>query len=474
MRLGWLFVLILCTLTADAGSAPTATSDAPTNAFLTPESQDGTHSSLQFNFNPATNDPVFSLTNDLAPTNDIMAPPAALPAPGSAGGTNPSPDAAAAEEDQSRLQIFQTKLELARRERLAKDFPNAEKLLKELLESTAPMETKRPALMEMALLAQDEKEFVRAQQIYSQFIHLFHDDPSIPELLLRQGVLYREMGAPVMALSKFYAVMSSALTLKLDRLDYYQRLVLQAQTEVAETYYLQGQFPEAADFFNRLLKLDNPQLNRAQIHYKLIRCYSESARYTQTVAQAQLFLAHYPKADQVPEVHFLLADALKRLGRKPEATHQVLALLQLSRADATNDDNCIYWQQRAGNEIANQLYQEGDWLQALQIYLRLAEINCTPSWRMPAWYQAALIYERLKQPEKATDLYNRILDSEKDLGSSGPSPSLAIVLDMAKWRKQRLAWQARAELTTEQISDGAKLETAKPTARLEASKGGVQ
>jgi tetratricopeptide (TPR) repeat protein len=417
---------------------------------------------LEYTFNPATNDVAAFNNSGLAPTNDAILPVAALPAEATLSGTNLSAEAEAAERDQARLRLFQSKLELGRQQRLAKDFEQSEKVLKGLLESTAPLETKRPALLEMALLAQDSKQFVRAQQIYSQFIYLFHEDPCIPELLLRQGVLYREMGAPVLALSKFYAVMSSALSLKLDRLDYYQRLVLQAQTEIAETYYLQGQFTEAADFFTRLLKLDNPQLNQAQIHYKLIRSYSASAHYAETAAQAELFAARHPKADQIPEVRFLLADALKRLGRKREAMQQVLILLQVPHAGATNDDACLYWQQRAGNEIANQLYQEGDCLNALEIYLRLGELNPTPSWRLPVWYQVGLIYEHLKQPEKAADIYSRILETQKDQGTNTPIGSLATVLEMANWRKQRLTWQTHAELANQQINNAAKPSAAKP------------
>ena len=57
------------------------------------------------------------------------------------------------------------------------------------------------------------------------------------------------MGVPELALSKFYAVMSTCLNLKLDEMEYYQKLVLRAKAEIAETYYLQGKFEEATDYF---------------------------------------------------------------------------------------------------------------------------------------------------------------------------------------------------------------------------------
>jgi hypothetical protein len=57
----------------------------------------------------------------------------------------------------------------------------------------------------------------------------------------------------VMALSKFYAVLSTVLRLpKPDRLDHYQRLAVQAQAEIAETYFIFKAYVEAADFLGRL------------------------------------------------------------------------------------------------------------------------------------------------------------------------------------------------------------------------------
>ena len=47
--------------------------------------------------------------------------------------------------------------------------------------------------------------------------------------------------------------------------------MLQAQTEIADTYFLEGNLEESGRFFQLLLRLDSPKLNRAQIQFKLIR-----------------------------------------------------------------------------------------------------------------------------------------------------------------------------------------------------------
>jgi len=124
------------------------------------------------------------------------------------------------------------RLELARYLRTTRQPADAAPILIDLLNETSPDPMQQSALLEMAALAQDQNELTRAQQIYSQFLNKWPDDLRIPEILLRQGLLFRRMGLHTLALTKFYGVMTSALVLKNDQLDYYIRLVLQAQTEI--------------------------------------------------------------------------------------------------------------------------------------------------------------------------------------------------------------------------------------------------
>ena len=221
---------------------------------------------------------------------------------------------------------------------------------------------------------------------------------------------------------------------------------MQAQTEIADTYYLQGKYGEAAEFLGRLLKLESPQLNKSQIIFKLVRCQSSMNKHTEVISRAEFFLTNYPDTAEVAEVRFLLADSLKKLGRVREATQQVLVLLESQQAMSTNKPgNWIYWQQRTGNEIANQLYKEGDYLNALEIYQNLAKINAAASWQIPVWYQMGMVYERLMQPTKAAELYGKIIAREKELDSAKRTLSLDAVLDMARWRKENLKWQMKTE-----------------------------
>ncbi|HEY2952443.1 MAG TPA: tetratricopeptide repeat protein, partial [Verrucomicrobiae bacterium] len=298
-------------------------------------------------------------------------------------------------QDQARI-LF----DLARRHHAQKSYTEATRNFTALLESVAPDELKRQALIELAVMAQEQNQLAKAQQILAQYLKQYPQDPGAPEVMLRQGLLYRQMGATTLALSKFYAVMTSALTLKEGSLDYYQRLVLHAQTEIAETYYLQGKNADAVEYLSRLLKLDSPELNKTQIHYKLVRSLAALDNHTEAIAQAKDFLVRYPASTAEPEVRFLLANALKCSGQNRDALQQVLLLLQSQQSSAgETPDQWAYWQQRAGNEIANQMYNEGDYMNALEIYSVLASLNQKPGWQLPVWYQTGLVYEKLHQPQ---------------------------------------------------------------------------
>jgi tetratricopeptide (TPR) repeat protein len=253
------------------------------------------------------------------------------------------------------------------------------------------------------------------------------------------------MGVNTLAISKFYAVMSTALKLRLDNIEYYKSLVLQAQTEIADTYYIQGLFNESADFYTRLLKADSPSLNKQQIEFKLIRSLSYQTNQEDTISRSQKFLDRFPDYADVPEVRFILASAYKSVGRNSDALKQVLLLLQSQQQNARNNPELwVYWQRRAGNEIANQLYKEADYLDALQIYQNLAALDSAPAWQAPALYQVGLVYEQLQQWQKASDTYSQILARRAELTGSNAPPSLSSLCEMAQWRKDYIAWLQKA------------------------------
>ena len=406
---------------ASANAVPTAatTPAAPTEANSTPTAPEDTNSS------PAP-------------------PPNTNSTPTAHADTNSSPGSEANETSPNAE--FEIALDLAREQRRDKLFVGAAHILEGILKTNAPPAIQRAALFELALVMQDDEQPAKAQQIWSQYLHLYSEDATVPDVLLRQGLLFRKMGVDSFAISKFYAVMSSALKLKQDNLAYYKKLVVQAQTEIADTYYQDAKFEEASDFYNRILKSGDAEENREQLEWKLIRSLSYLTNDVETIGKAQSFLARFPKSSNVPEVRFLLACSFKNMKRDPDALQQVLLLLQSQQENVSKDpETWAYWQRRAGNEIANQLYKQGDYANALEIYLSLADLDTSPVWQAPVWYQAAMAYEQLQQWQKAADTYTRILGRQKELTPAANTAALASLFEMAQWRKDYIAWMQKAK-----------------------------
>lgn len=331
----------------------------------------------------------------------------------------------------------------------------AEPILIGLLASNMTEEVQKEALLELASVVRIENDLPRAETIYAQYLNRWPDDWRIPEVYLRQGEVFRDMGLTDLALGKFYTVMAAALNLKTDQFAYYQKLVLQTQVEIAETHYLMGHYVDAADFYSRLLQNPDPALNRPQMQFRLIRSLTIIRRYDAVASQAQDFLNRYPDADEMPEVRYYFAQALKALGRDTEALEQVIICLQQQKAKNGNDPAVwTYWQQRVGNEIGNQLYREGDYVQALEIYADLAQLDSSATWQIPVDYQLGLTYEKLLQPQKASDAYNQILAHEAEVGTN-VTPGMQAIFDMAQWRINFLKWQQNAQTADQSLAASA-------------------
>ena len=379
---------------------------------------------------------------------------AALP---QAAGTNPAPASLAQSTDTNSpppvedkvLERYRSRLAGARNLVTTRQFNLAETALVRLLAENVPDEIRQTALLNLGSVVQSENDLPRAQSIFTQFFDRWPGDVRVPEVLLRQGGIFRQMGLNNLALPKYYSVMTAALSLKNDQFAYYQRLVLQAQLEIAETHYQTGKFAEAADFYSRLLKhATDDTVDRPQIQFRLIRSLITIGRNEEASGQALDFLGHYPDADEEPEVRYYLAQSLKAAGQSGEALRQVLVFLR-EQKNKTKDrpEVWAYWQQRVGNEIANQLYKEGDYVKALEVYLDLSKLDAAPAWRLPVDYQIGITYERLLQPQKAIETYTQILARETALGTNA-SPGLKAVLDMSRWRIGFLEWQNQAQAAT--------------------------
>lgn len=336
------------------------------------------------------------------------------------------------------------------------DWNEAETNYVKLLADGVPETMRQTALFELAQVVHSENDLPRAQAIYGQYLVRWPGDARSPEIFLRQGQIFREMDVPNLALAKFYGVMTTALSLKNGQMDYYKGLVLKAQVEIAETHYVMGKFKDAADYYSRLLNQNDPSLDRSEIQFRLIRSLEAIERHDAAATEALDFLAHFPDSPEAPEVRYHLARAYKGQNRTTEALQQVKIFLKEERSVTKNNPAVwSYWQERVGNEIGNQLYQEGDYVKALEVYLALAQLDPAPAWQLPVCYQVGLTYERLLQPRLAVEAYRNILTNAVSLNTTNLTPNLKSILDMASWRLNFLEWNERAEAFNRQTGAAA-------------------
>jgi TolA-binding protein len=307
------------------------------------------------------------------------------------------------------------------------------------------------ALLGLARVHRKQGALTKAAAIYERYLKDYPADNQVPDALLELGRTHRALGAPQLALSRFYSVINSTLKLSSEQFGHYQMLAKTAQFEIAETHFQQGDYTEANKFFSRLRLLDLAPADRARAHFKSAYALYLGNDLDGAVTTLHSYLEQWPQDENVPEARYLLSLSLRSLGRKQEALDATLELLRSQQA--TGDaKRWSYWQRRTGNQLANDFFQNGDTQNALAIYQGLANLSPDPGWRLPITYQIGLCYERMRITERAMAAYQSIVDGTKP--AARPEP----------------AERAEPVAATEQnIPDGAPGEAAKPAAPKPAS-----
>jgi len=339
------------------------------------------------------------------------------------------------EEVRSLLRIGETKTAQG-------DYESAEIAYRQILSARATAEQDRDALLGLARMYRRKNELTRAAAVYEKLIKEYPGDALLPIVYLELGRTHRGLGAYRLAISRFYSVINTTLKLTEDGPDTYRQLARTAQFEVAETYFLSGNYEEAARFFSRLKLLDLAPVDRARAHFKSAFAHFKDEDYEKATATLRSFLELNPDDENTPEALYLLSVSLRRLGQHQESLVAVLGLLKREQSRTTHDPKrWTYWQRRTGNQLANEFYEQGDASSALVIYLSLSRLSPEPSWRLPVMYQVGLCYERLRSEDQAREVYRGVVDEVKTadpvVNRAGELSELAA---MATWRLQHLDW----------------------------------
>ncbi len=323
----------------------------------------------------------------------------------------------------------------------------AETFYERMLNVEAPDLEKRDGLLQFAAYFEQKKSCPKAIAIYEQFSRMFPRDPQAYQILLKLGGLYRDSGAYQLAINRYYSVLNSVLKVQKENLATYKTATLKAQFEIADTYFLMGDYAQAAKYFKLIKVLDLNSEDKARVHFKSLYCQFLLGDFPNSIVSAQAFVREFPDDKKLAESRFILATSLKSTNKPKEALEQVLELLRNQKPKQDQDpETWAYWQKKTGNEFANQFYQQGDFISALTIYQSLARLNNDPEWQWPVVYQMALCFERMRLPPRAIEAYKFIVDESKKPERAGKlTPALTSLSEMARWHIDQLNWQQTTE-----------------------------
>lgn len=320
----------------------------------------------------------------------------------------------------------------------------AEGFLVSLISVDLPDSEKKEALREVAGIYEEKGDMTKAIAIYEKLCAVLDKDLDIQSWLLKLGQLYRDAGAYQMAISRYYAVIQLGMKMGSTDFERSQKATREAQREIANTYFVKGDFEQAQKFYNMALRSDLPKEERAIAMFRSAHCTFMRNDMNGATNALERFLKDYSKHPAAAEARYMLASAYKTLSRPQDAYDTVIDLLRAAKDKSEADPKAwSFWQKKAGNEFANDYYQRADFVNAVTIYQALAALETAPEWRWPVVYQMGLCFERLRLEPRALECFKFIVDEDKkpEFRSKKMPQSVGNLVKMAGWRVEQLAWE---------------------------------
>lgn len=365
-------------------------------------------------------------------------------------------------DNQEYLDYVQAVINQARLAAKMRDIETAEKNYLRILTGALPKEIYQSVLMEMGRLYKDNDREGQAAAVYERFVQDFPQHERSPIVHLELARLYREMGAPNSAINSYYDVINAALALPSD-VDpmKYRRFSLTAQFEIAGTFlelsntdilkkpegYNESYLEMANKYLDRLLRLPLDKKKLGKAVYRSAYAKYKMQDYPGVVKQLEGYSTKFSESDLIPESYYLQSIAYKELDKPKQALDSVIELLNYNQEQqVSNPKSWAFWKKRTGNQLANTFYEEGDYFKALQLYQALYKVDNDVTWQASTLYQIGLCFERLGMFPKASEAYQMLSDWSAWEGDDYETDeNLALIRDMATWRKENLNWTRQAD-----------------------------
>ena len=304
----------------------------------------------------------------------------------------------------------------------AKSSVTAKELIEKIFSSDASKAVKhqvqKTSLSKLASLAEKEGRLEEAQQYLAVYVKRFPDDVLIPFVLLRQGNLYRNMGAYDLGRQKYYDVIKAAPGVELDNdeynLNYVKRAVLTAQIKIAESYFDEAKkmptksaevaYSNSVDQFEKLkveglggMEFDDEGggMSEADLSLKLIRALHELSisrmstkdmsvdadkrevikSFERVHAEGDEFIETHDTAatEKMGEVLYYVLDAIKKLNFDSTKILEVFGdLYKLRLSDA--DGKTLPWILKGADELGQYFFLENKYKQASEVFKMHVEL----------------------------------------------------------------------------------------------------
>ena len=270
-----------------------------------------------------------------------------------------------------------------------RNIDDAKNVIKDVLGMDASLAVKtdfrKASLLQLAALSEQKKSYEEAQKYLSEYLKRYSDDALIPVVLLRQGDLFRKMGAYDLERQKYYDVIKAAPKVSLDGkfdLNYVKRVAFLARSQIADSFYeeasklpqyeARGKYANAAEMYNRLAADD--EANKRVITLKYIRSLYKQGEYSSVTSAGVDYLKSFEDGPSIDggEVRYLVLDSSRR---NPNGGEGYLAgyrdWFELTPAE-TEGGTDLEWRLKAARDLAGKLFDSKKYDESLEFYRTLA------------------------------------------------------------------------------------------------------
>lgn len=294
-------------------------------------------------------------------------------------------------------------------------------------------------------------EWGQAIPLYEAYILENPNSPDLPLALLELGRTYAQVRAYDAALSRFYSVLDLAVNQEGAGLTPGREVAFSAQYEIARTQLALGRYAQAARLFLGMRRLPLTDEDRASIYLSGARALKLAGDKPGALEEYQALLQSFSDSPLAPEARFEMAVVYAELGRRDDALREVLALFERQKNSGSSDETWLYWQRRAGNQLANMFYSAGNLSEAAELYGKLLQLPGDARWRWPLLYQVGLVAEQMKDFAKAKISYTELAAAKAE----GVSADVAELPKLAQWRLEHLKWAERMDTELNSLKPGA-------------------